>query len=124
MFKLAQALHKVGYPYQLRAKRLFILQLACYSQSMQRPVGRGRYMLMPDHAPSHPDQKVSGQVGKGSQFAFQFGYIIAIIQAVKLAAMAGAPEVLNDLNSWQTVRTVTDTDSTHVPVTGKGIAKL
>ena len=79
---------------------------------------------MPDHAPSHPDQRNSGQVGKGAQFAFQFGYIIAIIQAVKLATMAGQAEVLNDLDGWQTVRTVTDTDSTHVPVTGKGIAKL
>jgi hypothetical protein len=96
MFKLAQTLHKVGYP----------------------------YMLMPDHAPSHPDQQVAGQVGKGSQFAFQFGYIIAVIQAVKLAAMAGQGEVLNDTDGWQTVRTVTDTDSTHVPMTGKGIAKL
>lgn len=96
MFKLAQTLHKVGYP----------------------------YMLMPDHAPSHPDHRIAGQVGKGAPFAFQFGYIIAIIQAVKLAAMAGEAEVLNDLAGWQMVRTVTDTDSTHVPMTGKGIAKL
>ena len=43
-----------------------------------------RYMLMPDHAPSHPDYKDEVQVGKGTAFAFQFGYIIAIIQAVKL----------------------------------------
>ena len=105
---------------------------------------------MPDHAPSHPDFTKETVVGKGSQFAFQFGvsarrdiliaremflrslrffyiyfqYIIAIIQAVKLAAMAGEPTVLNDLAAWGTVRTVTDSDSTHVPATGKGIAKL
>ena len=42
------------------------------------------YMLMPDHAPSHPDDKapqgVSGRVRQA--WAFQFGYIIALIQAV------------------------------------------
>ena len=30
-------------------------------------------MLMPDHAPSHPDFTKETVVGKGSQFAFQFG---------------------------------------------------
>ncbi|MCY3792241.1 MAG: mannonate dehydratase [Gemmatimonadetes bacterium] len=43
-----------------------------------------QYMLMPDHAPSHPDDKapegVSGRVRQA--WAFQFGYIIAMIQAV------------------------------------------
>ena len=42
------------------------------------------YMLMPDHAPSHPDDKplpgVSGRVNPA--WTFQFGYIIALIQAV------------------------------------------
>jgi len=42
------------------------------------------YMLMPDHAPSHPDDRalpgVSGRVNPA--WAFQFGYIIALIQAV------------------------------------------
>ena len=42
------------------------------------------YMLMPDHAPSHPDDKapegVSGRVCQA--WAFQFGYLIAMIQAV------------------------------------------
>ncbi len=41
-------------------------------------------MLMPDHAPHHPDdvppEGVSGRVRQG--WAFQFGYIIALIQAV------------------------------------------
>eukprot|EP01052_Picozoa_sp_SAG31_P025470 SAG31_NODE_2234_length_6128_cov_44.016752_4_plen_119_part_00 len=69
MFKLAQTLYSVGYP----------------------------YMLMPDHAPSHPDHSVPEQPGKGVPFAFQFGYIIAVIQAVKIASLAGKPEVLNDL---------------------------
>jgi len=56
MFKLAKALRDVEYP----------------------------YMLMPDHAPSHPDDAsppgVSGRVRQA--WAFQFGYIIALIQAV------------------------------------------
>jgi hypothetical protein len=82
-----------------------------------------RYMLMPDHAPNHPDE-TGEKVGKGSQFAFQFGYIIAIIQAVKLAAMAGQPAIMNDLGGWNKVRSVTPTDSYHVPQTGKGMAKL
>ena len=42
------------------------------------------YMLMPDHAPGHPDDAsppgVSGRVRQA--WAFQFGYIIALIQAV------------------------------------------
>ena len=42
------------------------------------------YMLMPDHAPGHPDDPappgVSGRVRQA--WAFQFGYIIALIQAV------------------------------------------
>ena len=41
-------------------------------------------MLMPDHAPLHPDdmapEGVSGRVRQG--WAFQFGYIKALIQAV------------------------------------------
>ena len=43
------------------------------------------YMLMPDHAPSHPDdQAPRGVSGKVKQaWAFQFGYIIAMIEAVK-----------------------------------------
>ncbi|MCZ6680339.1 MAG: mannonate dehydratase [Candidatus Poribacteria bacterium] len=42
------------------------------------------YMLMPDHAPSHPDDTVpTGVSGRIRQaWAFQFGYIIALIQAV------------------------------------------
>ena len=43
------------------------------------------YMLMPDHAPSHPDdiapKGVSNRVSQA--WAFQFGYIIALIQAAK-----------------------------------------
>jgi mannonate dehydratase len=42
------------------------------------------YMLMPDHAPGHPDDVappgVSGRVRQA--WAFQFGYIIAMVQAV------------------------------------------
>ena len=42
------------------------------------------YMLMPDHAPGHSDDPsppgVSGRVRQA--WAFQFGYIIALIQAV------------------------------------------
>jgi len=56
MHELAQIFHRTGYP----------------------------YMLMPDHSPHHPDdvapQGVSGKVKQG--FAFQFGYIKAMIQAV------------------------------------------
>ena len=49
MFKLAQTLHSVGY----------------------------EYMLMPDHAPNHPDEP---NAHEGAPFAFQFGYIIAVVQ--------------------------------------------
>ena len=46
------------------------------------------YMLMPDHAPLHPDdmapEGVSGRVRQG--WAFQFGYIKALIQAVNKEA--------------------------------------
>lgn len=56
MYKVAQTLRDVEYP----------------------------YMLMPDHAPSHADDTapagVSGRVRQA--WAFQFGYIIALIQAV------------------------------------------
>lgn len=43
------------------------------------------YMLMPDHAPLHPDDKApDGASRRVSQaWAFQFGYIIALIQAVE-----------------------------------------
>jgi mannonate dehydratase len=56
MYRVAQTLHDVGYP----------------------------YMVMPDHAPRHPDdvapEGVSGPVTQA--WAFQYGYIIAMIQAV------------------------------------------
>jgi len=56
MYRLAKVFRDVGYP----------------------------YMLMPDHAPSHPDDRppegVSGRVQPA--WAFQFGYIIGLIQAV------------------------------------------
>ena len=60
MYKVAQTLRDVDYP----------------------------YMLMPDHAPSHPDDTApSGTSGRVRQaWAFQFGYIIALIQAVNSAA--------------------------------------
>ena len=60
MYKVAQVLRDVGYS----------------------------YMLMPDHAPHHPDDVsppgVSSRVRQG--WAFQFGYITALIQAVNAAA--------------------------------------
>ena len=60
MYKVAQVLRDVGYP----------------------------YMLMPDHAPHHPDDVsppgVSSRVRQA--WAFQFGYITALIQAVNAAA--------------------------------------
>jgi mannonate dehydratase len=60
MYKVAQVLADAGYP----------------------------YMLMPDHAPYHPDDVsppgVSGRVRQA--WAFQFGYIIALIQAVNATA--------------------------------------
>jgi len=41
------------------------------------------YMLMPDHAPSHPDDQAAPHAGRvRPAWAFQFGYIIAMIQAV------------------------------------------
>ena len=56
MHEVARVLHEVGYP----------------------------YMLMPDHAPGHPDDPsppgVSGRVRQA--WAFQFGYITAMVQAV------------------------------------------
>ena len=62
MFEIAQIFHRTGYP----------------------------YMLMPDHAPLHPDDiapdGVSRRVRQG--WAFQFGYIRAMIQAV-----GGKPEI-------------------------------
>jgi len=57
MYEIAKVLHAAGYP----------------------------YMLMPDHAPRHPDDKapegVSSRVTQA--WAFEFGYIIALIQAVE-----------------------------------------
>ncbi|MDA0335728.1 MAG: mannonate dehydratase [bacterium] len=57
MFTLAKIFHRTGYP----------------------------YMLMPDHAPHHPDDPhppgLSVRVRQG--WAFQFGYIIAMIQALQ-----------------------------------------
>ena len=57
MFRVAQTLDEAGYP----------------------------YMLMPDHAPNHPDDKsqVQGSGRVSQAWAFQFGYIIAMIQAVR-----------------------------------------
>ena len=90
MFQLAQTLQDVGY----------------------------KYMLMPDHAPSHPDQNQGAQYnssdranvnyGKGAPFAFQFGYIIAIIQAVKMQTMmatsAGGAGGSSQWEGWEAVR--------------------
>ena len=42
---------------------------------------------MPDHAPSHPDEPNGHE---GGAFAFQFGFIIAVVQAVTLATRASA----------------------------------
>ena len=57
MCQIAKILHEAGYP----------------------------YMLMPDHAQVHPDdvapEGVSARVSQA--WAFQFGYIIALIQAVE-----------------------------------------
>ena len=46
------------------------------------------YMLMPDHRPQHPDDVApAGVSGRVSQaFAFQYGYITALIQAVNREA--------------------------------------
>ncbi|MFH1571746.1 MAG: mannonate dehydratase, partial [Gemmatimonadota bacterium] len=59
MYRVAKVLKEVGYP----------------------------YMLMPDHAPNHPDDKpqVPGSGRTRQAWAFQFGYIIAMIQAVNAA---------------------------------------
>lgn len=56
MFRLAKVLRDVDYP----------------------------YMLMPDHAPGHADDRpIAGGSGHTTPaYAFQFGYIIALIQAV------------------------------------------
>ena len=62
---------------------------------------------MPDHAPSHPDDQGVGQAaaaavggvttGRLKQgWAFQFGYITCIVQAVRKAKGA----------SWMQVRTI------------------
>jgi mannonate dehydratase len=60
MYQLVKILHAAGYP----------------------------YMLMPDHAPRHPDdvapEGVSSRVSQA--WAFQFGYIIALIQAAEREA--------------------------------------
>lgn len=60
MFRLAQTLNGAGYP----------------------------YMLMPDHAPRHADDlpREGGSNRVRQAWAFQFGYIIATIQAVKATA--------------------------------------
>lgn len=57
MYEIVKILHKANYP----------------------------YMLMPDHAPLHPDDKApEGVTRRVSQaWAFQFGYIIALIQAAE-----------------------------------------
>lgn len=57
MYELVKVLHEANYP----------------------------YMLMPDHAPLHPDDKApDGVTRRVSQaWAFQFGYIIALIQAAE-----------------------------------------
>ena len=64
MHELATIFHRTGYP----------------------------YMLMPDHSPLHPDDRppegLSGRVRQG--WAFQFGYIIAMIQAAAKEAQTVA----------------------------------
>ena len=49
------------------------------------------YMLMPDHAPAHPDDVApKGVTNRVRQaFAFQYGYIKALIQAVENEARSG-----------------------------------
>ena len=53
------------------------------------------YMLMPDHAPAHPDDQSpdgsSGRIRHG--WAFQFGYIASVIQAVKRSRGLGWEEI-------------------------------
>jgi mannonate dehydratase len=48
------------------------------------------YMLMPDHAPLHPDDAAPEGVSRrvSQAWAFQFGYIIALIQAAENGARA------------------------------------
>ncbi len=57
MYQIAKNLHNAGYP----------------------------YMLMPDHAPHHPDDVApeGGSKRVNQAWAFQFGYIIALIQAIE-----------------------------------------
>lgn len=45
-------------------------------------------MLMPDHAPKHPDDKpIEGASDRATAgWAFQFGYIISVIQTLRVAA--------------------------------------
>ena len=47
-----------------------------------------KYMLMPDHAPIHPDDEnpPAGTFRVRQAWAFQFGYIIAMIQAARKTA--------------------------------------
>jgi len=60
MYELARTFHDVGY----------------------------EYMLMPDHAPLHPDDVApeGGSYRVRQAFAFQYGYIIAMIQAMNQTA--------------------------------------
>eukprot|EP01051_Picozoa_sp_SAG22_P008274 SAG22_NODE_621_length_8504_cov_3.476859_3_plen_376_part_00 len=55
------------------------------------------YMLMPDHAPTHPDdQAIPGASNRATAgWSFQFGYIISVIQAIRLSKGA----------QWNAVRT-------------------
>lgn len=57
MYEIAKVLHEAGYP----------------------------YMLMPDHAPSHPEDKAPAGVSVrvNQAWAYQFGYIKAFIQALE-----------------------------------------
>ena len=80
MFTLAQTLHSVGYEYMCvclswsgRLLHMLTPNCSCWGR------------LMPDHAPSHPDEPNGHE---GGAFAFQFGFIIAVIQAVTLATRA------------------------------------
>ena len=50
-------------------------------------------MLMPDHAPGHPDHSVPDQPGKGVPFAFQFGYIIAVRAACTTSLAGLRPDI-------------------------------
>ena len=59
--------------------------------------GGYEYMLMPDHAPTHPDDTpIDGACARATAgWSFQFGYIISVIQSIRLAK--GEP--------WSDVRT-------------------